>query len=188
MVDGEGVLDGESGLFTAAASRRLHLLFWSSSPLPLLFIRLSFLVRFFNQRRLPLYLFQQFLGVLRIPNDFGAQENHQLDFVRRFILFLERPPDHRDASEDRGLSQRIRHLLLDDSAQDEGLPVFGPEVGAEVARVEKGAAQHGLAGHDRGGFGVDFQLDVTRGVDVRGDFENDAHVFVLDTRVLSAQL
>src|SRR5207247_1757056 len=88
----------------------------------------------------------------------------------------------------RGLPQRVGHLFLDDSTEDQRLPVFGPQVSAEIAGVEQGATQDGLPRHDGRGFRMNSQLDISEGVYMRSDFENDTHVFIPDGGILSADL
>ena len=73
---------------------------------------------------------------------------------------------------------------MDDSAQHERLAVLGRQVGAEIPCVEDRATEDGLARHDGGRFGVDFELHITGVVDVRRDFQDDADIFVGDGGVL----
>ena len=72
---------------------------------------------------------------------------------------------------------------MNDASQDQGLPVLGGHVRLEIARVEDRPAEERLAGDNRRGFSADLQRDIAGVVDVRGDFENDPDVLVLETLV-----
>jgi len=90
--------------------------------------------------------------------------------------------------EDWRLAQGFGDLFLDDAAEDEGLAIFDGEVGFEVAGVEDGAAKEGLAGNYGGGLGANSECDIAGGIDMGGDFEDDADVLVREALVQSADV
>src|SRR5205085_4997708 len=77
-------------------------------------------------------------------------------------------------------------LSLMNATQNQRLTVFGGEVRLKVSRIKNSAAKHNLARHHGGRFGVNFQLHVSGAVDVRGDFQNDAHVLVGEILAVAA--
>ena|SRR5438876_7892852 len=55
------------------------------------FVRLPVGISLVDERRLLFHLLQQFFGVFRRSNDFGPEENQQLDFVGGLVFFLKCP-------------------------------------------------------------------------------------------------
>src|SRR5437879_12961972 len=54
-----------------------------------LFLTLVVILPFFYARRFSVHFFEELPGFFGCSDDSGAEENHQLDVVRGFVLFLK---------------------------------------------------------------------------------------------------
>src|SRR6185437_4833737 len=135
---------------------------------------------FFHLRSSFIDLIYLFLLIMLALHNSGPKEYHKFHLIRSFIFFVKQPFKTGNASEKRGFAERIRNLPLDNATENQCLPVPGGEVRLKITRIKNRPAEHDLSRHNRRRLGMNFQLNISRAVDVRRDFQNNAHVLVYE--------
>src|SRR5574337_905632 len=127
-----------------------------------------------------LILVGDLLGLLAVADDARGDQHDQLGAVAVAVGAAEQPADHRNPVETGNAGIRHALVLLDQAAEQNGLPALHRHLGAQLAlRNGRVAIDHRLRRVALADLLADIHVDQTAGIDARTDVEDDAGVEVV---------